>query len=431
MTMLYMVCAYRDGEKEPRCVETFTLARDAEARIEAVLNGMSANAALHTIDMDKREIVSTELYPSRIRRDTPTLSCAYCDRLIVKGVDPVYMVRNEGPHDRDEACCSYHCAWSLTRKEIEHLTVHDSEYKGLHWASEAPNLSSQEKTMLLTHSSMKMFNTCPRAFKLRYLDRLTRPIVHRNAASALRFGSIVHQGLANHWRGRPLLEGIKVLPSHDDDAVEIDAIDATPDTMVIEDAQALAMIEAYHEHYTEDGNTYDVESIEAPFETPHYKGQVDGVVLNRDGVRLLLEHKTASKADEVYWAHLNIDMQIRLYCHAIEADAVLYDVLIKPAIRQKKTESNAEFLARYKQEITFERRTIYLDEDDIAEAMRDAFEIRKQIENSCFPKSRGACTTVASCCPYFDLCAGLKTVDDYEVKEADEEIEGAPLYRRL
>jgi hypothetical protein len=129
-----MVCVYRDGEKEPRCAETFTLAREAKARIEAVLDGMNENAVLHTIDMDKCEIVSTELYPSRIRGETQTLSCAYCDRLMVKGVDPVYMVRNDGAHDRDEACCSYHCAWSLTRKEIEHLTVNDHEYKELHWA---------------------------------------------------------------------------------------------------------------------------------------------------------------------------------------------------------------------------------------------------------------------------------------------------------
>ncbi|CAJ0610733.1 unnamed protein product [Cylicocyclus nassatus] len=220
------------------------------------------------------------------------------------------------------------------------------------------------------------------------------------------FGSMVHTGLALHWEG-----------------ASPDALFKSFTPVTVRERCAVAMVSRYAETYPHDLEQYAVEAIEAQFDTERYKGQVDGIIIDKaTGERMLLEHKTAlvinDEAFATYRDKLAMDLQIRLYCHAVGVKKVLYDVLKKPYIRRRKAETDDEFVQRYADGCTFTRFVIDLTADDIADAMADADAVYTAVEAGRFCKSRNNCN-MGFKCDYFDLCAGKKTIDDYTLKDAN------------
>lgn len=257
----------------------------------------------------------------------------------------------------------------------------------------------------LTFSAISLYNRCPQAYKFRYIDGLVKPTEGEQKENALKLGSIVHEGLANHWLNKEILDGIV-----DDGSIEY--------------KKAVQIIKRYHEFWGFEGNNgYSSVSIESQFETSHFKGQVDGIIEDVNTCeKMLLEHKTASIVGDNYWNKLNIDLQIRLYCYACNLNKVLYDVIIKPAIRLKKNETEEEFLQRYYDGLQFERRIIELDKDDLIEASEDALSVYDLVNKSQnFRKCRNNCLNGFTC-DYFEICNKTKSIQDFETKAPNSEL---------
>lgn len=188
-------------------------------------------------------------------------------------------------------------------------------------------------------------------------------------------------------------------------------------------------------------------------------GKADGIVRNKkDGKLYILEHKTASAVDDGYIGRILIDWQVALYAKALSKElgepivGVVYDILIKPAIRmrqgeddfefearraasktgnikRKVAETNDEFLNRLYENITeenFIRKAILFDDVLTMEFTRDLFEVSQEIGHcKCFYKNTGSCLKYGVC-PYMNLCKnrgfldGLE--DEYELRRPHEEL---------
>ena len=209
----------------------------------------------------------------------------------------------------------------------------------------------------VTFSMLKTLRNCQRKCKFRYFEGL----IPRERNENLWFGSLIHECLELHYRNENWEDFI------DESTMNRDA---DPDKKRMWH-YAHAMMKAYAAKFLTEPFVFFAEdfygppAIEKKFEVPivnpstgaksrsfMLKGKVDGVIVMDDGRNMLLEHKTASAVDESYWEKLWTDFQITLYSQALEEelgikiDGVLYNVLIKPGLRQSQEESEEDFEAR-------------------------------------------------------------------------------------
>ena len=102
-------------------------------------------------------------------------------------------------------------------------------------------------------------------------------------------------------------------------------------------------------------------------------GKIDGMATLRDGRTALVEHKTTGEdisPTAEYWTRLRFNGQLFLYVLAARAagwdvDTVVYDVIRKPAIRQKQNETAEQFGERLAQD-TAERPDFYFARREVA-----------------------------------------------------------------
>ena len=163
-------------------------------------------------------------------------------------------------------------------------------------------------------SKIRLFKSCRRAYELRYVEGLA-PV---EVSDALETGRSYHGKLEDLYR-----DG-----SFDDSDL----------------SKASAMAKAYEKYIYP---KFEVEAVEEPFEfriCPEHTivGRVDGV---SDG-RVLVEHKTTSSDLDGYEFDLEWDEQIPCYMLAYGIRTMIYTVVKKPTVRQKKDESDEEFYQR-------------------------------------------------------------------------------------
>jgi hypothetical protein len=87
------------------------------------------------------------------------------------------------------------------------------------------------------------------------------------------------------------------------------------------------------------------------------RGRWDAVYEQADGI-WLMENKTKSRVDEeAILASLPFDLQTMLYVHALQkhterdVSGILYNVIRRPLLRQKKKETSSEYLLRIQDDI--------------------------------------------------------------------------------
>jgi hypothetical protein len=175
-------------------------------------------------------------------------------------------------------------------------------------------------------------------------------------------------------------------------------------------------------------------------------------------VRILLSEIKTSGEDitpgSPYWTRLLMDVQVSLYIEAarslgIEAEGVLYDVLYKPKLRpllatpeadRKYTKAKAgepsrlyanqrdrdetpeEYGERVLKSIAespdshYQRRTIVRLERERLEAQADTWQTAGAIRDArrlrVWPRNPDSCMQWSRKCDYFDVCAGISTIDD-------------------
>jgi hypothetical protein len=323
---------------------------------------------------------------------------------------------------------------------------------------------------LITVSELKSFRACKRQHHYSY--RLGYRSIDK--AGPLRFGSAVHKALEVWWSAETLCDLVAA----------IEAIDSNGEIDPFERAKARAMMMNYHARWANED--YEVLAVEKQFEAPlinpstgkasttfRIGGQIDGIVRKCNGDVFLMERKTAGVEvgfDTPYWKRLILDTQISTYyvggrALGYDIKGCIYDVLRKPAIRQKEvpildadgmkmvvdsqgnrvktkdgkkwreTASTADgyvLTTRPETPDEFEKRCIevimdepdrYLvrgevfrlesDELDAAQDMWDtARELRESELATRWPRNPDACDKWGRFCSYWEVCTGAATIED-------------------
>lgn len=330
------------------------------------------------------------------------------------------------------------------------------------------DIASVDTRELLTYSSLTAFRNCRKKYFWRFVDQ----IVPIEQDPVLGFGQLVHHALKTWYETRDINQVLAL-------------IDAETLTRFTEEWRkrdwhlARAMLTAYAERYADE--KLDVISLEKTFRGEIVNpdtgstsrsfilaGKIDGLV-QENGKSYLLEHKTASSIDGGYLERLWTDFQVSLYtkyCRevfGIQVDGVLYNVLVKPAIKQHKGETVQEFEVRRadllsksksgkssaKQQLpesdedfqarlalklsepgAFHRELLLISEDQIQMIQSEIWELTKSLlearRRNAWYQNTSYCFHFNKPCPFFQLCrsGGSELVRDqfYKVAAPHEEL---------
>lgn len=273
---------------------------------------------------------------------------------------------------------------------------------------------------LLTTSSIRCFRKCQKLYEYKYV-KCVRP---KKNAVPLDFGIAVHAGLEKYWEtgdAGKALEGCHTALAEGDLEPQ-------------EQAKVLAAMTAYCQKWDASRHLWEVVSVEEEFLFDRkYAGKMDSIARHTmTGELYIIEHKTVGKDVEdpgdPYWVRLSYDLQIALYMAAVERiygerPRVLYDVIRKPTIRLKKSESVAEFgkrvLSEYNQnpQRWFFRKEIHTDANVLNEVIDHAEETWDMIQEGKFHKNEYQCSVGFMTCEYINVCAGLESLSSDKFEE--------------
>ena len=293
---------------------------------------------------------------------------------------------------------------------------------------------------ILTNSAISAFKACPRKYYWRYvreIEALERP-------EALLLGTAIHGFLECHYRQL---------------AYEIPN-DLTPKSQAI----LKGVIEGYPVRYMDDCDLFDAVALEQvisgeilnpetgrPAREYAYGGKVDGlVILKKDvegfkaGDLLLMENKTTSKIDEAYFERLQLDSQLLLYSLYLWRElgapiaGTLFNVILKPSLRQKKSESEAEYHQRLRLEMDwpeqYHRRFLRFPKIRLQEIQKELWAakniIAKARQEGVFTMNSSACFDFHRKCDYWALCSSedpemILEGGQFQHQEAHVELIGA------
>jgi hypothetical protein len=271
--------------------------------------------------------------------------------------------------------------------------------------------------MVTTYSMWSLFRNCRKACYWRYLRELA-PI---KRDPHLGFGALIHECLETWHRDRDLSAVLRHLDQRFPNRTQDD--EQRRDCRL-----ATAMMTGYASRYPIED--FDIVALERTFEGEIINpatgarsrsfvlaGKVDGLVRIGDE-HCVLEHKTASSLDGDYLERLWTDFQITLYAYYVEQtlglriSGVLYNVLVKARLKQKRTESEADFqarlLAKYEQPAMFHREMLYLSRDQFTVLRAELWELTQAFldarRRNTWYQNTGHCFSHFRPCPYFALC---------------------------
>lgn len=290
----------------------------------------------------------------------------------------------------------------------------------------------------VTQSMMQTMMSCEEKARLRYMELLRGP-----TTSALSVGSAVHLGFELGSVG----EAVKLLekdrgPSYLEHEAEALQKDRATVQAIVEGGMAL----------WSGWPSVKERTFEVPFVNPAtghastkhcFSGVFDGVFMPGELVLekaenqawsnsrpVLLEIKTTSRLDSAYLERLELDWQVSSYMAAASVvygqpvRHMVYRIAKKPSIRQKKTETHADFVVRlvedYKSrpDFYFEEVMISRTDDQIQRWWFEAWELHERIlriENGGMTVRNSRHCLDFGRCTYFDLCRGAVGPEAFRV----------------
>lgn len=285
---------------------------------------------------------------------------------------------------------------------------------------------------LLTASRISCLQRCPRAHLYRYEIGL-KPVT---TAAALRFGSGWHTAMESRANGADC-EGALAAAIADK---------ATLDEMQV--ATLSGLLAGYYKHYAADAWLI---KPEVEFSYPLRRGRgamwasgkIDGISIDPN-VGILIEHKTAGcdiAPDSDYWLRLRGNFQILMYVEGArhlgyDPNYVVYDVVRKPAIRQKQNETPEQFGDRLaadcmeRPDFYFARREVPILEDDLERFRTERNQLASEIvwrrRRNAWP--RAVSERTCQSCEFAGFClqgtqASAETIPaGFEIKPIHEEL---------
>ena len=248
-------------------------------------------------------------------------------------------------------------------------------------------------------SSISCFLECPRKFYYRYVIGLEK----REKPASLVFGEAVHLALAEYYRGRSMVEAIRV---------------ASPLLNEVEEERRgkeafKVIMEAYAEQYPREKEVFEVEAVEV--EGAIEVGEVllcfrlDMYARFQNGV-VVVDHKTTSSMGMHFFRRFRPNFQIDAYAFALKEMVGRCDgVLINGIYVGKSPKFGRELSSRTPREHAVFKETLGC----VVEEMRRCWEARKWRMNTT------ACNTYAGC-PFRDLCiyGEERNIEEAEFVEA-------------
>ena len=281
----------------------------------------------------------------------------------------------------------------------------------------------------ITQSELVTFSRCEERHNLRY-NKLLVPFQEH---PALRMGSAFHAGIEhqsveaalNELRGPDPMWSIFEGPS-----------------AMVREATVAAMVGGALKHWTDWPDKHEV-GFRIPLRNPKtgrpsrkhvLQGVIDGVWADiGGGVEVLIgEWKTAAQVSNDYMQRLEVDFQVSTYMWAasqlygVPVRKMVYRVVKKPTIRQKKTEDLEEYIERLREDYLQRPEHYFFDtvvertDEQLDSWTKQAWATHERILQ--IRNGATAIRSTQSClnrgrCPYFDLCAGAVTKDAFRVLE--------------
>ncbi len=196
------------------------------------------------------------------------------------------------------------------------------------------------------------------------------------------------------------------------------------------------MCEGYRQIHARDLKEYKEVMTELPVATTWdlghrkvvYRGKIDMVWTDRDGLKWVVETKTASKQaiTQGYFERLGYEGQVvsefwlaNKFCGPIEG--VIYNVLVKPSIRRKyaKNETQAQFVQRVRDlylssetmedyvirhPILLSKTTVQEWEDETRDTLKQ-MDLKRMNKDKLWAKNTGQCLQKWGLCEFADACA--------------------------
>lgn len=263
----------------------------------------------------------------------------------------------------------------------------------------------------LSQGGFNAARDCKRKFQYRYEMGLQRR--GGDDSPALNFGRLWHAVLARWFTARTM-DGMQCFINHKasgrDDA-----------------ERCLAMFTGYIARWPDFPEASLCEQvIDVPIRNPETGrrsqrftqfGFIDMLELGLDGRIRLIEHKTAASIGGGYIEKLWSDSQITGYYAAlrdmgIDVYSVVYDVALKPKIRQKKTETEEEFYARlgewHLQPEAYHREEVFISDRQVADWREDVWSVTQDIltarRTGYWYRNTSRCNDWFRLCEYSSLC---------------------------
>jgi hypothetical protein len=324
-----------------------------------------------------------------------------------------------------------------------------------------------------TYSMWNAFRNCRKSCQLRYELGLV-PLAENRTLS---FGSLIHKCL-DAWYTTSDLEYVQRM------------IDETyPNRYANDDEKfdwhnAHAMMIGYTRAYPMSLELFKVIALEKVFTGPivnpdtsaqsrtfKLSGKIDGLLQKMDGTYWLLENKTTQSLDGNYLEKLWCDLQITMYAYYLEQTlgiritGIIYNVLVKASLKQRKEETEEEFAIRYAEACAknksgkssatrhiaepdnefrarlidkycedstsmFHREEIYLSRDQYDELRSELWELTQQYldakRRGTWYKNTDFCFRWNRPCAYFSICRSgenpIVIENEYTYKEPHEEL---------
>ena len=235
-----------------------------------------------------------------------------------------------------------------------------------------------------TYSEVRCWKECRRKYEFAYVEK----IVPVSTPKPMKWGSAVHAGLEAYFKGEDSMQAIKDCYKDEYDFVEMN--------------KALACLSVFAFPY----KVWDTETI---FQTDISQGKIDGKC-EYMGETFLLEHKTTSKNLEQFQFELNFDEQSSSYLYANpDCKGVVYNIIQKCQLRQKKTETEEEFVERvaewYEEGERFHIHVVRRTVAQIEEWREQFVEIAREIDRChCYYRNPSHCTMGFASCSYSSIC---------------------------
>lgn len=223
----------------------------------------------------------------------------------------------------------------------------------------------------VTYSFLSDFLGCREQARLTYVEGYSQAGI----IDPLEFGSLFHACCEASAKAKGGIQSYKVVAEYIKQKKARSKI-AKKDVSKLEFQAKIvaAMYPLYHSHWRDnDGlefqGTTKFVAQELPFQVNHQlpdgnvmpiRGRFDAILRKGSTGKLwLMETKTKSQIDHEGITSLlsSMDLQTMLYCLAIHKhfgeypEGVLYNVIKRPLLRQKQTETEAEFLARIQDDV--------------------------------------------------------------------------------